>query len=155
MRLIGRLPRAIKLIIAATILMPASYGVFRLGANSFAKPTYKEKVQASQAKRDLGQPVAVTGTGFEGSAAVTVRITRPDKAVDTTATTVDPKGNLGFFYEPRSLAGSFVLETLGADDFGLAAASFTNGPSIQAAKGNYFAGEAPGWPELAGGLERP
>ncbi|HKA35492.1 MAG TPA: hypothetical protein VKH43_01645, partial [Thermoanaerobaculia bacterium] len=146
-----RLRRAVRFLLAAAILMPAFYGVLRLSGDSLAKPTSKEKVEANQGN-GYGQPVSVTGTGYEPSAAVSIRVTRPDGGQDTALTSVDRKGNLSFSYKPRSLAGAYVLETLGEGDFGLAAAGFNNGATIQALKGNYFEGELA---ELAGSGWQP
>ena len=145
MRLIGRLPRAIQMIIAATILMPASYGV-RLG------PTLREADLQERSGRPgharPGQPVAVTGTEFEARP--------PSPCASRVGQSSDSRDDCRSQRKPRLLlraalaGGELVLETLGADDFGLAAASLPMARRSRR-KGNYFAGEAAGlagagWP---------
>jgi len=135
-----RLPAPVRFL-AAAALMLASYGVLHVRAVSFAAPTWRETAATDRAHYEPGDTVIVRGGGYEPSAAVQIRVIRPDGSVAIEAASTDAAGNLSFDYFPEALTGRFALEILGKDNVRLAMVGFRRGPVLSADKGSYRAGE--------------
>ena len=76
-----RLSRNARFLFIALTLMFASCAVYRLRAVSYAAPTSLETAGTDRTDYDAGVTVFVRGSGYEPSAAVRVRVTRPDGSV--------------------------------------------------------------------------
>src|SRR6185295_15530678 len=136
-----RLPRAARFLIVAAVLMLGSYGAYRLRAASTRyEPTFLETAQTDRASYASGETVVVTGSGYAPSSAVTVRVTLPDASVVDQVGNTDELGNLSFSFTPGALNGKYLLNVVGANDFGLSGVAFTYGPTLAANKGDYRAG---------------
>lgn len=111
-------------------------------------PTGAETVVTDQADYAPEETVHITGAGYAASCSVTVRITRPDGSVvvgdgsfapGSDVVTTSPAGDLAYDYILNGIAGTYLIEVVGAAGQVLATTSFTDGTIRVYATGLGFA----------------
>jgi hypothetical protein len=145
-----RLPRAVRFLVVAALLTVASYGVYRLRADSFCEQTGLETVQSDKAHYALGDTALITGSGFAPSCNVVVRVTRPDLSVvkgdgqntpGSDEVVTDASGNFTYAYVVADVAGRWYNFDILGQGGGLSGDLFSAGPIVWTDKGDYKPGE--------------
>ncbi len=111
-------------------------------------PTGAETVVTDQADYAPEETVHITGGSYAASCEVTVRVTRPDGSIvvgngsfapGSDVVTTSPAGDLTYDYILNGIAGTYLIEVVGAAGQVLATTSFTDGTIRVYATGLGFA----------------
>ena len=84
------------------------------------------RIWTNKADYAPGETVIIFGQGFEDNQILTMRVTRPDGAVDKGIVMADGDGSFTYLYELDGIIGEYLVEAVAAKEV-LATTSFTDG----------------------------